>query len=226
MILKFIKLMTLLYTSLAMTACSHMESTCSTVSREIPIFNEQRLALTRVYSKAHYGIDSYRMENPRMIVVHYTAFPSLEETLKFFTPTLLSREDIKSGGNVNVSAHYLVDKSGEVIHLAPDDVICRHIIGFNHVAIGIENVAADKDGLTTAQLDADARLINELVKRFPTIEYMVGHHEYQDRTLPHFALNLELDSSYKPTVKIDPGEEYMLKLRKILKEEYGVVLKQ
>src|SRR5689334_7658126 len=101
--------------------------------------------------------------------------------------------------------------------MAPEGVVCRHTIGFNHVALGIENVGEDKDALTDAQVEADAALIAELARRHPTIRYLIGHHEYRDRSLPHFALYTELDPSYQPTVKIDPGEKFMTRLRELLK---------
>jgi N-acetylmuramoyl-L-alanine amidase len=193
--------------------------------RELPIFNEKRLALTREYARAHYGAETDRLENPQMIVVHFTAFATMKESLDFFRPTLLtSRDDIKSGGRVNVSAHYMVDKGGEIYRTAADDILCRHIIGFNHLALGIENVAGDQRGLTDAQLKADAELIAELVRRHPTVNYLIGHHEYEDRSLPHYRLRLELQKGYRPTAKVDPGREFMARLRELLKEKYALEL--
>jgi N-acetylmuramoyl-L-alanine amidase len=191
--------------------------------RELPIFYEKRLALTREYAKTHYGEETDRLEDPEMIVVHFTAFATMRESLDFFRPTLLtSRDDIKSGGRVNVSAHYLVDKEGEIYRMAGDDILCRHIIGFNHVALGIENVAADERGLTEAQLAADAALIAELARRHPTVKFLIGHHEYEDRSLPHYRLRLELQKGYRPTAKVDPGKKFMARLRDLLKEKYGL----
>ena len=63
-----------------------------------------------------------------MIVVHYTAIPTLQRTLDFFQPSLLNREfrkDIAQGGGVNVSVHYVIDTFGALYQLAPEDVICR-----------------------------------------------------------------------------------------------------
>lgn len=211
---------------LFLAGCSHVAQRTELKIIDRPIFNEQRLALTDEYCKTHYGRASHRLDKPQMIVVHYTASATLDGSYDYFLPVLLSREDIRSGGAVNASIHFLVDKDGAVYRLAPEDVICRHTIGFNHVALGIENVGEGKDALTDAQIEADAVLIADLVSRHPSIRYLLGHHEYQDRTLPHFVLHTELDPTYKPTVKIDPGERFMATLRSRLKERYGIELER
>lgn len=191
--------------------------------RPLPVFTEKRLALTREYARRHYGLDTDRLTAPQMIVVHYTAFATLKESIDFFRPTLLAtRDDIKSGGQINVSAHYLVDKDGEIYRMAEDDILCRHIIGFNYLALGIENVAANGNGLTEKQLETDAALIAELARKHPTVRYLIGHHEYEDRSLPHYRLKRELQKGYGPTPKIDPGARFMARLRELLKERYGL----
>jgi N-acetyl-anhydromuramyl-L-alanine amidase AmpD len=206
--------------------CAHHPQKTGLQIIDRSIFDDQRLKLTKEYCQIHYGLDTWQMTAPQMIVVHYTAISTFEKTMEFFSPVLLSREDIRSGGAVNVSVHYMVDKDGTIYRTAPDDVICRHTIGFNHVSLGIENVGEDKDALTQAQLESDAALIADLVARHPSICYLVGHHEYQDRSLPHFALHTELDPAYKPTVKIDPGELFMSRLRGILKSRYQLELER
>jgi hypothetical protein len=75
------------------------------------IFNGERLRLTAEYCFSHYGVYSHELHEPRMIVVHYTAFPTLEESYRFFAPTMLDtvlRGDISSGGQVNLSPHYFI----------------------------------------------------------------------------------------------------------------------
>jgi N-acetylmuramoyl-L-alanine amidase len=194
---------------------------------QVPIFNEERLQLTESYSSRHYGRASYRLTDPQIIVVHYTAIATLQDTLQFFQPAQLdrqSRSDIASGGDVNVSAHYLVDSNGALYQLAPEDILCRHTIGFNYTAIGIENVAADAGHLTDRQAEATAALISRLVRRHPSLRYLIGHHEYRDTTLPHYRLFIENDPSYRFTDKIDPGPLFMTKVRQLLHDEYGITL--
>jgi N-acetylmuramoyl-L-alanine amidase len=194
---------------------------------QVPVFDAQRLLLTSVYSRDHYGKDTFRLTDPELIVVHYTAIESLADTLRFFKPALLDRQfrkDIASGGDVNVSAHYVVDTTGKLYQLAPEDVICRHTIGFNYSALGIENVAADADHLSDQQAQATAALISRIVGRHPTIHYLIGHHEYRDSNLPHYRLFIEHDAAYHFTDKIDPGPIFMARVRQLLKELYGITL--
>ena len=194
---------------------------------QVPVFDAQRIRLTSDYSTQHYGSSSYWLIDPQMVVVHYTAIPDLRQTLHFFQPALLdpeARKDIASGGEVNVSAHYVIGCNGELYQLAPEDVICRHTIGFNSTAIGIENVAADADHLGDRQAQATAGLISRIVARHPSIRYLIGHHEYRDSALPHYRLLLEQDPSYRFTDKMDPGPLFMARVRQLLKEFYGITL--
>ena len=164
-----------------------------------------------------------------MIVVHFVTIPTLQKSLDFFRPARIDhkiRRDIAGGGEVNVSAHYLVDRDGTLYQLAAEDILCRHTIGFNLSAIGIENVGVDADDLTTAQLEANAALISRIVQRHPTITYLLGHHEYRDRTLPHYQLFRENDPTYRFTDKVDPGPLFMTRLRALLEQHYIIRLQK
>jgi len=194
-----------------------------------PIFNTERLLLTVNYARQHYGEATAVLTNPQMIVVHFVTIPTLQKSLDFFRPARIDhqiRSDIAGGGEVNVSAHYLVDRDGTLYQLAGEDDLCRHIIGFNHTAIGIENVAVDADDLTTAQLEANAALISRIVQRQPSIRYLLGHHEYRDRSLPHYQLYREVDPTYRFTNKVDPGPLFMTRLRALLDQRYDIRLQR
>jgi N-acetyl-anhydromuramyl-L-alanine amidase AmpD len=85
------------------------------------------------------------------------------------------------------------------------------VIGLNYDAIGVENVGgADGDNLTDAQIEANAQLARYLAKKYDTIEYLIGHHEYQ--RFERHPLWRERDASYR-TTKIDPGERFMSRVR-------------
>lgn len=194
-----------------------------------PIFDTERLLLTADYARHHYGEATTVLSNPQMIVVHFVTIPTLQKSLDFFRPPHIDhkiRRDIAGGGEVNVSAHYLVDRDGTLYQLAAEDILCRHIIGFNHTAIGIENVAVDADDLTAAQLEANAALIGRIVQRQPSIRYLLGHHEYRDRTLPHYQLYREVDPTYRFTDKVDPGPLFMTRLRALLEQRYKIRLQR
>ena len=104
--------------------------------RERSIVSAGRLALTKEYATIHYGCESYDLDGPRMIVVHYTAFDTLETSWRFMAPDELSeiRDDIRKGGALNVGAHYMIDRTGDILRLIPDHIMARHTIGFNHVS--------------------------------------------------------------------------------------------
>ena len=170
-------------------------------------FGPQRIVLTQQYLKRHYGIDAKTIEiQPRMIVVHYTALPTLSASWNAFNPETLPsyRALIGKASRLNVSVHYLVDRDGTIYRLMPDHWMARHVIGLNHCAIGIENVGSED--LTPAQLEADTKLIRYLRHKYPAIRYLIGHYEY--RNFEGSPLWLEKDPGYR-TIKKDPGRTFM-----------------
>jgi N-acetyl-anhydromuramyl-L-alanine amidase AmpD len=177
-------------------------------------FDEQRIELTLEYLVSHYGLRQIKPTiSPRMVVVHWTAIPTMEATFNTFNPSTLpnARAEIQSAGALNVSSQFLVDIDGTIYRLMPETTMARHVIGLNHCAIGIENVGPGQDGkLTEAQLEANVILITYLQKKYP-IEFVIGHYEYQD--FVDHPLWLEKDAGYR-TEKIDPGVEFMEDLRR------------
>lgn len=175
-------------------------------------FDSTRTALSLQYLEEHYGIQKQIPTiDPQMIVVHWTAIPTFEETFKIFDPPTLrnTRPDIKGAGALNVSAHYLIKRNGDIFQLLPDTLMARHVIGLNHTAIGIENVGSESERLTDDQLEANAWLINHLTKKH-NIKYLIGHYEYP--LFEKHPLWKELDDGYR-TDKMDPGKAFMQKLR-------------
>ncbi len=195
--------------------------------KSYPVVTEYRLKLTKEYCESHYGLDSYELKNPKMVVIHYTAVSGIKTVHKIFSPETITpeRKYLKKYGEVNVGVHFVVDKNGDVYTLLPEDIIGRHTIGFNHVSIGIENVACNQKELTEQQLAVNAELVSYLVRRYPAIRYLIGHFEYMNERLPHFVLFKELDKNYRPTAKKDPGRKFMKDLRRLMKEKYNIVLK-
>jgi N-acetyl-anhydromuramyl-L-alanine amidase AmpD len=191
-----------------------------------PIQSEARKELARAYSRLHYGIDSWRLESPRLVVVHYTATDSDSASLSTFRPAGLgsSRPDIVAGGALNVGVHYLIARDGTVWSLLSESDMGRHAVGYNHVALGIEMTGKDEKSLTEAQLRSCAALVADIAARNPSIAYMCGHHEYVQEGRAHYRLYKELMKDYPPPAKADPGDAFMGKLRAILKDEYSVTL--
>lgn len=182
------------------------------------VWDSTRIRLSLEYLEKRHGIkQTTPYIKPRMVVVHWTAIPTLEGSLRAFDKSQLSasRKELIQNSALNVSVAYLVDRDGTVYHLLPDTTFTRHCIGLNYMAIGIENIGDnDKYPLTEAQLKANVQIIKSLCKKYP-IEWMIGHHEYYAfRNTP---LWKETDPNYI-TQKTDPGPEFMEKLRIQLKK--------
>ena len=181
-------------------------------------FDRERAELTAAYLQDRYGIEQEGISiRPQMIVLHWTAIPELENSFEAFYPSRLpdTRPDITSAGALNVSAHYLVDRSGTIFRLMPDTVMARHVIGLNHTAIGIENVGGTPGTpLTKAQLQANAWLVRQLAGVHP-IRYLIGHYEYT--LFEGDALWMEKDSGYR-TDKTDPGRDFMRQIRRQVRD--------
>ena len=184
--------------------------------KQTPInFGKKRIELTKEYIKNHYGLEVKDIKiTPKIVLIHYTAVATFEDSLKRFKAQTLptDRPDISKASALNVSTHFMVERDGTIHQLMPLDFMARHVIGLNYSSIGIENVggAGYKQDLTVEQLLANIFIVNYLKKKFPTIEYVVGHHEY--RCFENTSLWLELDDGYR-TKKYDPGEIFMRDLR-------------
>ncbi len=198
-----------------------------------------RAELTRQYFALHapdlHLQPPFRMV-PKVVVVHYTAIPTLDGTLRTFRAAAIDpgRPDVARQGRLNVGIQFVVDRDGRIYRLYPETAMVRHVIGLNHLAIGIENVASEdiskeqldgrtgSDGngrqLTPAQLAANVALIRMLRNEYPSLEWLIGHQEYrdfEDPRHPGHALFVEAVPGYR-TEKIDPGKRFMKELRRRL----------
>ena len=180
------------------------------------IFDEERSRLSLEYLEEHYGITQSAPDiHPKMVVVHWTVYPTLEQSFQaFYQPTLpASRASIQHAGALNVSSQYMIDRDGTIYQLMPDTLMARHVIGLNYCAIGIENIGDGQDHpLTEAQFEANVWLIRQLVMKHP-IDYVIGHHEYR-KFIGH-PLWKEKDPTYL-TEKDDPGDDFMARLHDCL----------
>jgi len=195
--------------SLIITSCS----TVKIVDKPIT-FDNERDSLTLEYLEKRYGlVQETPTITPKMVVVHWTAIPTLDKSYNAFKDSKLPnwRPEIVNASALNVSSQFLIDQDGTVYRLLPETTMARHVIGLNHCAIGIENVGGLKDKpLTKKQLKANIKLINYLKKKYPQIDYVIGHFEYTN--FEGHELWLEKDEGYR-TEKTDPGTEFITTIR-------------
>jgi N-acetyl-anhydromuramyl-L-alanine amidase AmpD len=116
------------------------------VWRPIP-FGAVRKAETAQYALRHYGRATWRLE-PRAIVEHVTATTDFSSAWSTFAADVPDAELHELPGTC---AHFVIDRDGTIYQLVPLDVVCRHAVGLNWAAIGIEHV-----GLSDAQVLGDA----------------------------------------------------------------------
>lgn len=192
-------------------------ASCNTIKIiDKPItFDQDRSNLTIEYLEKHYDLKQNKPTIiPKMVVVHWTVIPTLEKSFEAFDPSRLPdwRPDIASASALNVSSQFLIDQDGTIFQLLPETTMARHVIGLNHCAIGIENVGGIGDKpLTKKQLKSNIRLIRHLKKKYPEIEYVIGHFEYT--YFEGHELWLEKDDGYR-TEKTDPGIDFINTIRR------------
>ena len=184
-------------------------------------FGSERISMTKDYIKQHYGrkVNNIKI-TPKIIVLHWTAEMSFDKSFKRLKPQKLlsDRKDIVKASALNVSSQFMVARDGTIFRLMPENWMARHVIGLNYSSIGVENVGGKgnkKDDLTQAQRKANIKLIRYLKGKYPSIEYLIGHHEY--RQMESTSLWLEKDKGYR-TVKSDPGKKFMSEMRKATKD--------
>jgi N-acetylmuramoyl-L-alanine amidase len=136
-----------------------------------------RLAEMAAYSERHYGARSWRLTRPRVIIQHYTANRSFRPTWATFASNAPDPELREQPGTC---AHFVIDVDGRINQLVRLGIRCRHTIGLNWTAIGIEHVGmSDAEVMgNRRQLAASIALSRWLMARY-RIELgdVIGHAE-------------------------------------------------
>jgi len=173
------------------------QATTSTATRPpihkmlIP-YPKKRKREMAAYSKRHYGKYQWRLLNPHLIVEHYAQAGSISAIYNTFKS---DRPDVEFGELPNVCAHFAVAANGAIYKLVPIAIRCRHVVGLNYTAVGIEHVGfSDQDILNRpAQLNASLQLTQWLRCRLGLpVNQVIGHNE--SLSSPFFK---ELDPRFK-----------------------------
>jgi hypothetical protein len=129
------------------------------------------------YSQRHYGEDTWRLRHPRVIVEHWSESGSVASVYNAFAP---DRPDPELHELPNVCAHYVISSAGRIYQLVSLRIRCRHTVGLNWTAIGIEHTGySDTEVLSNRrQMHASLRLTRYLRCRFQIrLRNVIGHPE-------------------------------------------------
>jgi N-acetylmuramoyl-L-alanine amidase len=114
---------------------------------------------------------------PRVIVEHIAVAPTWKSVWNTFEPDVPDSELHELPG---LCSHYVIGETGQIIELVPPRLRCRHTVGLNHVAFGIEHVGvSDGDVMgRRRQLAASLRLTRWLQSRYGIRDRdVIGHSE-------------------------------------------------
>jgi|SRR5215203_3654317 len=129
------------------------------------------------YSARHYGERTWRLRRPRVIVEHMAQAGSAGAVYNTFARNV---PDVELHELPGVCAHFVISSDGRIFRLVNLRTRCRHTVGLNWTAIGIEHVGyGDGDTLgNRRQLRASLRLTRWLRCRFRIpVRNVIGHAE-------------------------------------------------
>lgn len=146
------------------------------VQKPIP-FGAERRAETAQYAARHYGLRTWRLRGPHVIVEHYTGTTTLGPVWNAFAS---DSPDPELGQKPGTCSHFVIDRDGTIYQLVPLTTMCRHTVGLNWTAIGVEHVGTSDASIlgNPRQLRASLRLTRWLMARYAIApRNVIGHAE-------------------------------------------------
>ena len=140
-------------------------------------FPAKRKAEMLAYARRHYGLATWQLRKPKVIVEHVTVSSTFSSAFSTFDADVPDSELHELPGTC---AHFVIDTDGTIYQLVRLGVMCRHAVGLNWTAIGIEHV-----GLSDAQVIGNSRQLTSslaltawLMSRFQIkLGDVIGHNE-------------------------------------------------
>lgn len=129
------------------------------------------------YSERHYGEHTWRLKHPHVIVEHWAEAGTAASVYNTFAP---DHPDPELHELPNVCSHFVVSGSGRIYKLVSTRVRCRHTVGLNWTAIGIEHTGfSDAEVLDNPrEMRASLALTRYLRCRFHIkLRNVIGHAE-------------------------------------------------
>jgi N-acetylmuramoyl-L-alanine amidase len=146
------------------------------IKRLIP-FGPKRKRQMAAYSERHYGEHTWRLKHPRVIVEHWAEAGTAASVYNTFAP---DHPDPELHELPNVCSHFVVSGSGRIYQLVSTRIRCRHTVGLNWTAIGIEHTGfSDAEVLDNSrEMRASLMLTRYLRCRFQIqLRNVIGHAE-------------------------------------------------
>jgi N-acetylmuramoyl-L-alanine amidase len=143
-------------------------------------FGARRRAEMVAYVRRHYGSfmhPTWRLVDPHVIVIHYTDSATFSSAWNTFANDVPDSELHELPATC---AHFVIDTNGTIYQLVSVSTMCRHTVGLNWTAIGIEHVGFSDAQVMgdRRQFDASLRLVRWLRCRFHIeIGNVIGHAE-------------------------------------------------
>jgi hypothetical protein len=140
-------------------------------------FGPRRKHEMAAYSARHYGERTWRLRRPRVIVEHMAETGSAAAVHATFAP---DRPDPELHELPNVCSHFVISPAGRIFRLVNLRTRCRHTVGLNWTAVGIEHAGyGDGDVLgNRRERRASLRLTQWLRCRFRIrVKNVIGHAE-------------------------------------------------
>jgi beta-N-acetylhexosaminidase len=140
-------------------------------------FGPKRKREMAAYSERHYGTYQWRLRQPKVIVEHMAETSTAAAVYNTFAPDV---PDVELHELPNVCSHFVISHSGRIFQLVNLHTRCRHTVGLNWTAIGIEHAGfADSDVYDNpSQFRASLRLTQYLRCHFGIpVHDVIGHNE-------------------------------------------------
>ena len=143
-------------------------------------FGPKRKSQMAAYVRRHYGRfmkPTWRLINPHVIVIHFTDSPDFQSTYNTFAS---DSPDSELHELPNTCAHFVIDRAGVIHQLVSLGTMCRHTVGLNWTAFGIEHVGYS-DGQILGdrrQMASSLKLVQWLRCRYHIeVRNVIGHNE-------------------------------------------------
>lgn len=147
------------------------------IIRHLIPFGPKRKRQMAAYSERHYGEHTWRLTHPHVIVEHWAEASTVSAVYNTFAP---DHPDPELHELPNTCAHFVVSGSGRIYQLVSLRIRCRHTVGLNWTAIGIEHTGfSDAEVLhDKRQMRASLELTHYLRCRFQIkLRNVIGHAE-------------------------------------------------